>query len=101
MKKTESNIIIEGTTIPKGKVWYAEINGRIFKNSSGHAFFWRKSDLIRSLKMSSIWRLVTEAAWEYTRTISAMPQVDVLGIFWNSYVGEGPQFPCQIKSIEV
>lgn len=104
MKETEQ--IINDMTITKGTIWYAEINGRIFKNNSGHAFFWRKGDLIRSLKRSDINKIVLKAALEY---FAAFPEKGMGGkerqkrteMFWNSYVGEGPKFPCQIKCIDL
>lgn len=103
------NKLIESTTIPKGKVFYAEIEGRVFKNSTGHAFFWRKCDLVRSLKQSNIRTVVREAAEQYYyaldperyRKLTYEERVKAIDVFWDSYVGEGRRYPCQIKSIEL
>lgn len=103
-----SSIDIKGridkcTTGKAQVIWYAKIDGKVFINSTGHCFFYRKSDLIRSLYSSPINNIIGDFASNHIEFFGEENSIkhrrEVFDWYWNGFVGETEDFRCQICKI--
>lgn len=97
------------TTDKVHTVWWAEIDGRIFMNRSGHCFFYRKADLINSLKQSPVREVVYQFARNYinfhkgpTQEICTVEEwKKIFDVFWKNIVGETEEHRVKLRHCEI
>lgn len=85
-------------------VWWAEIDGKIFI-SGGHPFYYRKSDLCRSLQNRFgrlVWSLVRNwIGFHGEEKFSQKDREKLFQKFWNGFVGETEDHRIRIRHYEI
>lgn len=105
MKSINVKLLIDHwATVPKGKFFYAEIDGRLYAGKHNKILFRRISDLKSSLRQSVLWyRIVQPLANNYISFLQPQPPVDqrleIKERMWQEFIG--PNGRVQIKSIEL
>ena len=91
------------TTSKAQTIWYAKIDGKTFINSTGHCFFYRKADLMRSLYSSPINRIIADFTTNHLQFFGGednwQHRKEIFDQYWSGFVGETEDFRCQICKI--
>lgn len=96
--------LIDFTTVPRGKFFYAEIDGKLYIGKNNKIFYQTVKGLKSSLRQSVLWyNIIRPLAQNYINFLQPQPSIDrqyeIKEKMWQDFIG--PNGRVQIKSIEL